>query len=68
MLAAHARGLGTAWTTLHLRHEREVAAVLGIPYDQVTQAALIPVAYTRGGDFKPAHREPLSKVAHWDGW
>ena len=68
MLAARTRGLGTAWTTLHLRHEREAASILGIPYDQVTQAALIPVAYTRGGDFKPAHREPLAKVAHWDSW
>ena len=54
MLAARARGLGTAWTTLHLPHEREAAAILGIPYEQVTQAALIPVAYTRGTDFKPA--------------
>jgi nitroreductase len=68
MLAARARGLGTAWTTLHLRHEREAAAVLGIPYDQVTQAALVPVAHTHGIDFKRAHREPLSSVAHWDSW
>lgn len=68
MLAARARGLGTAWTTLHLPHEREAAAILGIPYEQVTQAALIPVAYTRGTDFKPAHRVPLASVAHWDAW
>ncbi len=68
MLAARARGLGTAWTTLHLLHEREAAGVLGIPYEQFTQAALIPVAYTRGTDFKPAHREPLGSVLHWDAW
>jgi nitroreductase len=68
MLAARARGLGTAWTTLHLPHEREAAAILGIPYERVTQAALIPVAYTRGTDFKPAHRVPLASVAHWDAW
>lgn len=68
MLAARARGLGTAWTTLHLPHEREVAGIVGIPYDEVTQAALIPVAYTRGTDFKPAHRAPLAPVLHWDAW
>jgi nitroreductase len=68
MLAARARGLGTAWTTLHLLHEREAAEVLGIPHDEVTQAALIPVAYTRGTDFRPAHREPLARFLHWDAW
>ncbi len=40
MLAARARGLGTCWTTLHLPHEREAAELLGIPYDDVMQAAL----------------------------
>jgi nitroreductase len=68
MLAARARGLGTAWTTMCLRYEREVAAILGIPYEQFTQAALVPVAYTRGTEFKPAHREPLERVVHWDSW
>jgi nitroreductase len=68
MLAARARGLGTAWTTLHLMHEREAAALLGIPYEEYTQAALIPVAHTRGGDFRPAHREPLARCLHWDAW
>jgi nitroreductase len=68
MLAARARGLGSAWTTLHLLHEREAASVLGIPYDEFTQAALVPVAYTRGTDFKPAHCEPLGRFLHWDTW
>ncbi len=68
MLAARARGLGTAWTTLHLPYEQEAAAVLGIPYEKITQAALIPVAYTLGTDFSPAPREPLDKVLHWDQW
>ena len=68
MLAARARGLGTAWTTLHLMHEREAAGVLGIPYEQYTQAALIPVAYARGTDFKPAHREDLGGFLHWNAW
>ncbi len=68
MLAARARGLGTVWTTLHLAHEREAADILGIPYDEIMQTSLIPVAYTRGADFKPAHRGPLSTMVHWERW
>jgi nitroreductase len=68
MLAARARGLGTAWTTFHLRFEREAAALLGIPYDDVMQAALIPVAHTLGGDFRPARRAPLERILHWERW
>ena len=68
MLAARARGLGTCWTTFHLAHEREAAELLGIPYEEVTQAALIPVAYTKGTDFKPGPRKPLDDVVHWNAW
>lgn len=66
-LAARARGLGTAWTTLHLQREAEVAQLLGIP-DGVHQAALIPTAYYTGETFKPAARVPLDEVLHVDGW
>lgn len=68
MLAARARGLGTAWTTLHLRYEEEAAEILGIPFGEVMQAALIPVAYTLGTDFKPAPRTPLNTIVHWEKW
>jgi nitroreductase len=68
MLAARSRGLGTSWTTVHLAREAKVAEILGIPYEQVTQVALIPVAHTVGPDFKPAVRRPLDAVAHWDAW
>jgi nitroreductase len=68
MLAARARGLGTAWTTLHLSHEREVAKLLGIPFDEVAQVALIAVAYTKGTGFKPARRLPLASCLHVDAW
>ncbi len=68
MLAARTRGLGTVWTTFHLAHEQEAAELLGIPYDEVMQAALIPVAYTKGTDFKPAVRAPLETMVHWDRW
>jgi nitroreductase len=65
MLAARARGLGTAWTTLHLGREREVADILGIDYDTVAQAVLTPLAYTLGTDFKPAHRPSADSVITW---
>lgn len=67
MLAARSRGLGTVWTTLHLRYEQEAADLLGIP-PTFSQVALIPVAYTTGGDFKPAKRPPVEEVTYWDAW
>lgn len=67
MLALRARGLGSAWTTLHLRKEKEAAALLGIPED-VTQVALLPVAYTLGTDFRPADRPPVEGISFWDSW
>lgn len=68
MLAARARGLGTSWTTLHLLYEKEVAGLLGIPYDDVMQAALSPLAYTVGTDFKPARGREVEGVLHVDAW
>jgi nitroreductase len=67
MLALRSRGLGSAFTTLHLEHQREAGEVLGIP-DTVTQVALIPVAYTTGGDFRPADRRPVEDVTYWNRW
>ncbi|MGW0519557.1 nitroreductase family protein [Crossiella sp. NPDC003009] len=67
MLAARARGLGTAWTTLHLAFETDIAGLLGLPAD-VRQAALIPTAYAVGTDFRRAARQPLSDVLHFDRW
>ncbi len=68
MLALRSRGLGSSWTTLHLPREREVAELLGIPYDSYTQAGLFPIAYTKGTDFKPASRRPTAQIVHWDTW
>jgi nitroreductase len=68
MLAARSRGLGTVWTTFHLMHEEEVARILGIPYAEVTQVALIPVAYSIGTDFKPGRRRALDSMLHWESW
>lgn len=68
MLAARARGLGTCLTTVHLHYEEDAARLLGIPFDQVTQAGLIPIAHTKGTDFKPASRKPLDAIVHWEKW
>lgn len=70
MLALRERGLGSAWTTLHLINggEQKAAELLGIPFDRYSQAGLFPIAYTKGTDFKPASRLPASAVAHWDAW
>jgi len=67
MLALRSRGLGSAWTTLHLTFEKEAGAVLAIP-DTVTQVALIPVAYYTGEDFKPARRKPIEEVTYFNAW
>ena len=70
MLALRERGLGSAWTTIHLMNdgEQQVAELLGIPFDKVCQGGLFPIAYTIGTDFKPAKREPLDRILHWDRW
>jgi nitroreductase len=66
-LAARARGLGSAWTSLHLLHEREIGELLGVP-PSVRQGVLLPVAYYTGETFKPAPRGPLDDVLHVDAW
>jgi nitroreductase len=69
-LALRSRGLGSTWTTLHLMGdgEKRAAEVLGIPYDQYSQGALLPIAYTKGTDFRPAKRVPIENIVHWDHW
>jgi nitroreductase len=66
MLALRSRGLGSAYTTLHLQHEREAAELLGVP-DTVTMVALLPVAHV-SGDFRPADRKPIENVTYWNAW
>lgn len=68
MLALRERGLGSAWTTLHLPSEEPVAELLGIPYEHYTQAGLFPIAYTIGTDFQPASRLPAADLVRFDQW
>lgn len=67
-LAARARGLGSCMTVVHLFYEKDAADVLGIPYDTVMQAALIPVAHAEAEELHIAQRPPLQDVLHWDAW
>lgn len=67
MLALRAHGLGSAWTTLHLRYEEEVAQLLEIPADY-TQAVLLPVAYYTGDGFRPAKRVPARELTYLNSW
>ncbi|MBB3750133.1 nitroreductase [Mycolicibacterium sp. BK634] len=70
MLALRSRGLGSAYTTLHLigDGEKQAADILGIPYEQYAQGGLWPIAYTKGTEFKPAKRLPAEQLTHWDTW
>ncbi|MEX2081298.1 MAG: nitroreductase family protein [Dehalococcoidia bacterium] len=67
MLAARARGLGSAWTTIHLFNEKAVADLLQLP-PHITQGALLPVAYFSGEDFRVAPRVPARERTYWDTW
>jgi len=68
MLALRARGLGSTWTTMTCRREKQVAELLGVAHDTYTQVGMFPVAYTIGTDFKPAARVDPTSVTHWNSW
>ena len=68
MLALRSRGLGSAWTTLTLLREHEVAEVLGIPYDDWMQVGLFPVAHTIGTGFGVTPRRPAVDLTRWNGY
>lgn len=66
-LALRSRGLGSTLTTISLFFESEIAGLLGMP-DDVMQVALLPVAYTKGTDFKLATRPPPEDITRFDTW
>ena len=66
-LALRARGLGSCLTTLHLAQAEKAAELLGLP-DNMTQVALLPVAWTIGTEFKRAARPPVEGIMHWNTW
>ncbi|MEM9560967.1 MAG: nitroreductase family protein [Actinomycetota bacterium] len=66
-VAARARGLGTAWTTAILSRSDDIAELLGIP-DGMTQIAMVPVAWTKGTEFRTAPRYPAREITYVDGF
>jgi nitroreductase len=68
MLALRMHGLGSAWTTIHLHRETEMAELLHIPHRRVTQAGLFPIAYTVGTDFRAANRDESDATIRWNRW
>jgi len=66
MLALRERGLGSIWATVTTRREKEIAELLGIPYEEYTQVGFFPIAYTEGTEFKKAWRKPVSEVLSYN--
>ena len=66
-LALRSYGLGSTITTFHLFFHDLIAQEIGIPRN-ATQIALIPVAHTKGDEFRPAPRLPASEVTIWNDW
>jgi nitroreductase len=66
LLALRSRGLGSAWTTLTLIKERDVAELLGVPHDRWMQAGVFPIAHTIGTDFRPTPRRPAADFLRWN--
>src|SRR5215213_5903198 len=64
-LALRARGLGTTWVTAALQDEAKVKEILGIP-GHMTEIVLFPVAWTKGTDFRRAHRLPARSITYFD--
>ena len=69
MLALRARGIGSSWTTIHLKdpYEERMRELLELPKDY-TLGVFLPCGYYKGKDFKSAQRPALSEVLHWDKW
>ena len=66
LLAARARGLGAAPTTLGLMDRAAVAAALCLP-ETVAAFCLIPVGWPQG-KFGPLTRLPVEQTVRWDRW
>ena len=71
MLALRERGMGSAWTTLHLIDggEAQAAELLGIPVRPVQPGRSVPDrVHRRAPTSSRPSRLPASEVTHWDGW
>jgi nitroreductase len=68
LLALRERGLGSTWTTVASRREKQIAQLLSIPDGQFTQVGMFLIAYTIGTDFKKVYRKPVSEVLAYNGF
>lgn len=66
-LALRSRGLGSVLATALAHRAEEVAQVLCLP-EGCRPITLVPVAYTRGLDFRSAARGPVADVLAWNTW
>ena len=66
-VALRARGLGSAWVTAIFADESRVKDQLDIP-GHMTEIVMLPVAWTKGGDFAPARRHPARDITYFDGF
>lgn len=64
-LALRARGLGTTWVTSALEDGARVKEILGIPA-HMTEIVLLPVAWTKGTEFRRAPRLPARQITYLD--
>lgn len=67
LLACRAEGIGTVLTTLLCQDEAEVKALLKIPNDWYTAAAL-PLGYPVAGGYGPVSRRPVEELFFRDRW
>ncbi len=67
LLAARAEGLGCVLTTLLCQREAQVKALLGIPPEWGTCAA-VPLGYPLRRGHGPISRRPVEKLAFADRW
>lgn len=66
LLAIRALGLGSTLTTRHIRFEKEVDEVLGLP-PGVHSYAILPIGWPMG-KFGPTGRGKLSEFVYLDNW
>ena len=64
-LALRARGLGTCWTTAILAEDAELKELLAIP-EHMTEIVMLPVAWTKGTEFRRARRHDARAITYVD--
>lgn len=66
-LALRSRGLGSVLATAASYHAEEIGEILGLPAG-CALISMVPVAYTKGLDFKRGARRPLDEILSWERW